>query len=37
MRTEHLEAAIQREYRKSGAVYPLRRFTTVAGAAAMAR
>jgi SpoVK/Ycf46/Vps4 family AAA+-type ATPase len=25
MRTEHLEAAVQREYRKSGAVNPLRR------------
>jgi len=26
MRTEHLEAALLREYRRAGAVYPLRRF-----------
>jgi hypothetical protein len=39
LRTEHLEAAIQREYRKSGAVYPLRRYgmPTLASAAAMVR
>ncbi|HEY2903160.1 MAG TPA: AAA family ATPase [Polyangia bacterium] len=33
IRTEHLEAAVQREYRKTGAVYPLRRFVAIQVAA----
>lgn len=37
MRTGHLEAAVQREYRKAGAIRPLRRSIGVVGGPALAR